>query len=519
MNSKKLFVLLLVVAVGTPLFFGKIDFKSNDASAQSNKNWVQKSADAKAPPPDALAFNQTFVELAKSLSPTVVNIYTKTKVQRPQMGRGMPGGPMQGDDLFRFFFGNPFGGGEGFGQPPPEAQSLGSGFVINVDGVIVTNSHVVRMQGRNADSIMVKFLDDPKQSTGHEATVVGVDEGTDVAVIKLKKKKDGIRVAPLGNSDKLQVGEWVMAIGNPYGHSNSVTKGIVSALGRDLEQSRSDFIQTDASINPGNSGGPLFNIYGEVIGINTAIDARAQGIGFAIPVNAAKASIEQLIEKGEVTLGWIGVGIGDLTPDLAESLGLKAASGALIQDVFEGEPADRAGLKSYDVVIEVNGKKITTRREFMIQVGGLKVGSKAEMKVIRDGKTVPISVTVAKRKTEAELAKRFSGGVEDGQPGQDSSSKNAADLGLGLSDLTPELRRRLDVDATVRGVVVMTVLPQGSAANVGIAPGDIITEINRKTVSSVREADAALKGKNKKFLIKIKRRTASIIVLIDNSGE
>ncbi len=284
--QKLLFSVLAGCAV-VLAFQGRIQ-TSQTADAASNGNlWTErKASDAKASSFDVGALNKAFTELAATLSPTVVNIYTKTRMS-PRYGRGGQ------EDFFRYFFGNPFNGGMSDQAPPREAQALGSGFVINEDGVVITNSHVVRMNGRNADSIMVKFLDESENTPGHEAKVLGVDESTDVAVLKLKKKRNKpFAVAPLGDSDKLRVGEWVIAIGNPYGHTHSVTKGIVSALGRGLESgNRAEFIQTDASINPGNSGGPLFNLYGEVIGINTAIDARAQGIGFAIPVNTAKSVI------------------------------------------------------------------------------------------------------------------------------------------------------------------------------------------------------------------------------------
>lgn len=503
---------IFVLSVVSVLTAGTVALFADSAEAQ--KHWTTKGADARAGTGstiDVAGLNRVFVDLAKNLSPAVVNIYTKTRVAAPQ-GRGMMPGQPSSDDLFRFFFGNPFGGGDMFRQPR-EANSLGSGFVINTDGTIITNSHVVRMEGRNADSIMVKFLDDPRSSQGHEATVVGVDEGTDVAVLRLKKKKDGLRVAPLGDSDKISVGEWTMAIGNPYGHSHSVTKGIVSALGRDLEASRAEFIQTDASINPGNSGGPLFNLYGEVIGINTAIDARAQGIGFAIPINMAKSSIEQIIEKGEVTLGWIGVGIAPLSPALASELGLKDGAGVLIQEVFPGEPADRAGLKSYDVVVDVNGRKIETPREFMVTVGGIRVGSKARLKVIRDGKEIaPIEITVAKRKSDTELAKQ----LKDTPGDQSGSGRNVIEkLGIEIADLSEEIRRSLGLDAALRGVVVLRVAPQGPAAAAGLSPGDVITEVNRKPARSLREAQGLFGAKSKNFLIKARRRNASVIVLIE----
>ena len=491
------------------------------ADSTPQKIWTEKSEAEKAgsgAKVDAAALNRVFVDLAKNLSPAVVNIYTKTRIA-PRMdpfggggfgGRGGQGGP---DDLFRFFFGNPFGGGGGGPSYPQEAQALGSGFVINADGLIITNSHVVRNQGKNADSVMIKFLHDSASGKGSEAKILGVDESTDVAVLKLKSTRKDLVVAPLGASEKVQVGEWVIAIGNPYGHTNSVTKGIVSALGRNLESSRADFIQTDASINPGNSGGPLFNLYGEVIGINTAIDARAQGIGFAIPVSTVKNVVRQIIEKGEVTLGWIGVAISEISPQIAKSLGMAEPNGVLIQDVFPGEPADKAGLKAYDVVVGVNGKEIGSTRDFMISVGNLPVGTKTAVKILRDGKPLEVSVTVGKRKSEAELAKKFS----KGSGGSGESGKSAQKTGLLLGEVSPEVRRQLELDPVVKGAVIQRVLNGSPGAAAGLAPGDVITEINRKPIHNAKEADKILSAKSDNYLLKVQRRSASIIVLMDMS--
>jgi serine protease Do len=466
--------------------------------------WTElKSKDDTGTMADAIKLNRLFTGLAESLSPAVVNIYTKTRV--PSYRGGNANDPNA--ELFRFFFGNPFmTPDQGRGGRSQEAQSLGSGFVINGDGIIVTNSHVIRQSGRNADAILVKFINDSPNHPGHEATVVGVDELTDVAVLKIKEKVKGLKVAPLGNSDQVKVGEWVMAIGNPYGHTHSVTSGIVSAMGRSLEQTRTDFIQTDASINPGNSGGPLFNAYGEVIGINTAIDARAQGIGFAIPVNTAKGVIRQLVEKGEVTLGWIGVVIADLTPELAESLGLELDGGALLQDTIPGEPADKAGLKSYDVITQVNGKNVRSQREFSIAVGNLAPGAKAALKIWRDGKARDVVVTVAKRKSQEELAKADQ--ARDLKTAQETK-------GMLFADLNGPVRAELQLPPEVQGVLVSDVLRGSPAAQAGITPGDVIVEVNRKPVKDSRAARAALGAKADSFLLKVQRRSATLIVLMN----
>jgi serine protease Do len=456
---------------------------------------------------DAAALNRTFTDLASQLSPTVVNIYTKSNIPMPRQN------PFGGeDDIFRFFFGNPFGERQG---PPRsrQAQSMGSGFVINKDGVIVTNSHVVTMGGRRADSIMVKFIHDPENSEGAEATVLGIDETTDVAVLKLKKKRNDLAFAIFGDSDKIQVGEWVIAIGNPYGHTHSVTKGIISALSRSIDiNQRADFIQTDASINPGNSGGPLFNLYGEVIGINTAIDARAQGIGFAIPINTAKNVVQQIVEKGRVSLGWIGVMVDDLNPQVAASLNLpEDTEGVLIAEAIRGEPADKAGVQPYDIVTHVGGKSIKNKREFMIAISSLPIGTVTEIKVLRDGKPVSLKVKIAQRKTEAELANAAPA------PSKSRPNPSSGKTGMLLSELSPELRRQLRLEPELRGVLVHQIISGGLAEEAGVRPGDVITEINRKSVRTIADAERALKAKSDSFLLKLTRGTASVIILLDLS--
>lgn len=351
-------------------------------------------------------FNAAFVSLADQMSPAVVNIYTKTTLgpkpgSRRRLPPGLPGfqGGPQGDpsDDFEYFFRGPFGGG---GQPMPR-EALGSGFVLNEDGYIVTNAHVVRMAGKNADEIMVKFGGEDS-TKGHAAKVIGVDEVTDVALLKLVEKKPGIKAAPLGDSEKARVGEMVVAIGNPYGHTSTLTQGVVSALGRSLEGVRTDFIQTSASINPGNSGGPLFNIKGEVIGINTAMDPRAQSIGFAIPINVAKDVITQLVEKGRVSHAWMGVEIQDVTEEIAGYLQMPEASGVIIKGVMKGQPADLAGIKPYDVIRKVNGKDVNTSTDLMKSLSALPVGKTADIQVLRGNKTQNLRVQLAEQPNQSE---------------------------------------------------------------------------------------------------------------------
>lgn len=343
--------------------------------------------------------NAAFVGLAEQMSPAVVNIYTKTSIgPRPGSRRalppglpGFPGGP-DGDE-FEYFFRGPFGA-----PKPTPREALGSGFVLNEDGYIVTNAHVVRMAGKNADEIMVKFVGEDA-SKGHAAKVIGVDEVTDVALLKLAEKKQGLKPAPLGDSDKSKVGEWVVAIGNPYGHTNTLTQGVVSAVGRSIEGSRTDFIQTSAGINPGNSGGPLFNLKGEVIGINTAIDPRAQQIGFAIPINTAKDVITQLAEKGKVSHAWMGVEIQDVNEEIAGYLQMKEPEGVIIKEVMEGQPAALAGVKPYDVIRKVNGKQVRNASDLVKQLSNLAVGKTAEIEILRGSQTKNVQVRLAEQPT------------------------------------------------------------------------------------------------------------------------
>jgi S1-C subfamily serine protease len=281
-------------------------------------------------------------------------------------------------------------------------------------------------------------------------------------------------------------------------------------MGRSLEglESRTDFIQTDASINPGNSGGPLFNLKGQVIGINTAIDARAQGIGFAIPIDVAKAVVRQLIEKGRVDLGWIGVYMADINEGLSQQLGLKSSDGVLIQDVVEGEPAARAGLRSYDVITKVNGQKVASTRELQRAINNLSIGTQVKLTIIRDGKTQDVSVTVGKRRSEEELAKKEEDRVKE--------SVNAG-RGMLLSNLPAQARAELGLSAEAGGVLVQRIARNSFAHQAGVQSGDVLLEVNRKPVRTVAEAQAELVKKSKSFMLKILRQEGTIIILMDTS--
>jgi len=400
-----------------------------------------------------------FSELAEKAGPAVVNISTEKTVNG-------------GGRIFRHFGRNPFGGDDDrmddffkrfFGDNPHrkfKQRSLGSGFIIDSQGYIVTNNHVVE----NADKIKV-ILSDEREL---DAEVVGRDPNTDIALIRVKSA-DKLPVVPLGDSDAIKVGQWVVAIGNPFGLDHTVTAGIVSAKGRVIGSGPyDDFIQTDASINPGNSGGPLLNMKGEVIGINTAIIASGQGIGFAIPINLARPIIEQLKQSGEVVRGWLGVTIKDLPKDLAEYLGVRDARGALVIDVVSGDPAEKAGIKPKDVIVAVNGKKISDSHDLTAIIAAIPVGETAQVTVIRNGKQENFEVRVGKRPDTRKTAKR-------------SPSRQEGGLGMRVSDLSAEAAERLGISST-GGVIVEEIEPDGKAEQAGVRKGDVVKEINHQPV-------------------------------------
>lgn len=366
---------ILTITISTVALVATLGFQGH---AQTNPPEVQVA-------PELIQLNSTFAQLSEKLSPSVINIYTKSQT-KPQIPRRYPGLPQED---FDFFFEQPFG-------PQREVQALGSGFIIDKEGYIVTNAHVVHMAGHNVDEVMVKFNGE-ENSKGHLAKIVGVDQATDVAVLKLVQKKDGLQPAKLGDSEKSRVGEWVLAIGNPYGHTHTVTQGIISAKGRSLEGTRTDFLQTSASINPGNSGGPLFNIAGEVVGINTAIDPRAQGIGFAIPINTAKHIISQLKDTGKVKRPWLGISIQNVTEELSGYLKMKDPSGVLVGEVAQGTPAEKAGIEPYDIITKIDGKNVKTTRELVQVIEQFPVGHKTKVEVLRNNKAKILEVILGEQ--------------------------------------------------------------------------------------------------------------------------
>jgi len=446
----------------------------------------------------AKELSKAFSSAAKTAMPAVVSIKVEKTISGPAMGfGGAPGfnDPFDQfpDEFRRRFFGQPR-------QQPPRKyhqEGQGSGFIISEDGYILTNNHVVG----DVDKITVELKDERTFS----AKLIGTDPESEVALIKIEG--DNFPVLPMGDSSKLEIGDWVIAIGNPFGLSETVTVGVISAVGRNNMHiaAYEDFIQTDAAINPGNSGGPLINLDGQVIGINTAIVSESggyMGIGFAIPINMARSIQEQLRKSGKVSRGYMGLFAQDMDADMAEGLGLKEATGVVVATVEKGSPAERAGVKVHDVILAINGKKIKSYDAFRNEVALLAPGSKARLDLSRDGKPVELTVKLGERRTAA---------VQKEQPAAEPEQV----LGLEVEELTQELATRFHYKMG-EGVIVSAVTPGSPAAERGIRPGDLILSVNRQEVASVDDFTAAVKQSSKrgKVLLLVKRGEISQFVTV-----
>ena len=432
---------------------------------------------------EVVEFPQSFSDLVDKVQPAVVNISTTSTVR-------IPGNPFQ-----HFFGQNPhdsFGDffEEFFGNVPDrelKQRSLGTGFIIDKSGLIITNNHVVE----RADEIKVKLSD----SREFKATVIGRDPKTDLALIKISSPFEKLPVLLLADSDHIRVGDWVLAIGNPFGLEHTVTKGIISATGRSIGSGPYDnFLQTDAPINPGNSGGPLINLRGEVVGINTAIVPGGQGLGFAIPSNMAKAITSQLKDKGQVTRGWLGVSMQKVTPELASSFGRPDTHGALVTNVVPQSPAERAGIKAGDIIINFAGRSIKDIGDLSRFVAETPAGRDVVVNLFREGKEVRLHVLLEEF-SEEKISHR--------------NTPIPAELGMELTALDANWRRKLGI-RDLTGLVVVAVTAEGSAAVAGIESGDIITEVNRRPVKTPDDFYAALRQRP---------RGQSLLLVIKRSGE
>jgi len=470
----------------------------------------QKGSDAtplSVPAPQQLS--NAFSQIAKQLGPSVVNINTEStiKTQRRRRGAQTPddqdnGGGNDMDDFFNHFFGGQGGSG---GDGAIRERSLGSGVIVDGKGFIVTNRHVVE----KADRIRVRLQDDPP-GVQHDAKVIGEDPETDLAVIKIELDR-GVPAAKLGNSDGMEVGDWVLAIGSPFGQVGTVTAGIVSAKGRDIVPGRQfqTFIQTDAAINPGNSGGPLVNMNGEVIGINTAILSETNayaGVGFSLPSNTVVQVYNQLIgPEHRVARGSIGIMFDSVeNPAIARVYG--AGTGVTVSSVVAGSPADQAGLKVGDTITTVDGHKVTKGQELVAEIASRKPGAKVALSFLRNGKAQETTVTIADR------AKLFAARLNEDDSGNDASMPKQSKLGVTVRKLTPEMAERLDMPAG-KGVIVQDVKAGSFAEDINLGRGDVILEVNKQPVNSEEDfakVEASLKsGQDAVFLVRPRGSTAS----------
>lgn len=453
-----------------------------------------------SPLPREVGGHTSFAPIVKKVAPGVVKVFTTTKLHNTAFN-GAPDGM---DDMLRRFFGDQFQGRNPrreFGVP--RQQGIGSGVIATKDGYILTNNHVVD----GADEVKVA-LQDGREFT---AKVIGRDPKTDVAVIKIDAKD--LPAVPMADSTKVEVGDVVLAIGNPFGIGQTVTTGIVSATGRGgaVGLDYEDFIQTDAAINPGNSGGALVDAEGRLIGINTAILSRSggnQGIGFAIPVSIARDVMDSLVKDGRVTRGYLGVMIQDVNPALEKEFQLKNTQGALVSDVTPKSPAEKAGLKSGDLILDFNGKKVTDSRHLKLEVARTRPGESVPVKILRDGETKTLDITVKELPGTEQIAKNDSNHPDD----------NGTLNGVTVADIDGNARQQFDLPGTIKGVVITEVDPNSPSAEAGLKPGDVIQEINRKPVKTAEEAvKMTEKATDKTTLLRVWREGGSHFVVVDES--
>ncbi len=442
--------------------------------------------------------SKNFVEIAKSVKPAVVNI---AATRTGKSGENPHGSPLE-DPFFRKFFGDEFFKRDA-PQREPKERGQGSGVIVEANGLIITNNHVVN----KADDIRV-FLSDKREFKGK---LIGTDTKTDIAIVKIEAT--GLPTVPWADSDQLEVGEYVLAVGSPFGLTQTVTMGIVSAVGRASMgiAEYEDFIQTDAAINPGNSGGALVNVRGELVGINTAIFSQSggnMGIGFAVPSNLSRAIMDQLVRTGKVVRGWLGVAIQDLTPELATQFGITDTKGVLVSDVMAESPAKKAGFERADVIVEYDGKSMDSPTHLRNAVAQTPIGKKVPVKLIRDKKPKTIEVTIVEQPKSL------------GQPSAEENKESAVSSGvlsdLDVRELNEELTARYGLKATERGVIVVSVKSGSTAEEMGVREGDVILEVNRKAVSSLKSYEQAASGlaKDQAVLLLLKRKGQTIYLTL-----
>lgn len=442
--------------------------------------------------PDRAAAQQgpkSFAGLAEQAAHSVVNIATTQVIKgRPAMPWNTPQGPFE--EFFNKYFGE---------MPQKrQAHALGSGFLIDDQGYIFTNYHVIA----KATEIRVRL----QNGKEYDAKVIGRDPKTDLALIRIKTDDQLPRPARLGDSDTIQVGDWVLAVGNPFGLGHSVTAGIIGAKGRVIGAGPyDDFLQTDAAINPGNSGGPLFNTDGQVVGINTAIVAQGQGIGFAIPINMAKDLLAQL-KAGHVVRGYLGVAIQNVTPELAQAMGLKTQEGAIIANIMKDTPAAKSGLQESDVIVAVDGQPIANASELSARIAGMAPGTQASLDVIRDGKKQTVHVTI--------------GTMPQAEAGQEEQAEQRPKWGLAIQDITPEIAQQLNL-ASTKGVIVSQVTSGSPADEAGIQRGDVIRAVGRQPVTSTQDFMQIIqKQKNENSLVlRVQRGDTYFYAVLDAQGQ
>jgi serine protease Do len=446
-------------------------------------------------------FTTSFSPVVKEVSPAVVKVFTTSAPKQSQYQNN----PFFDDPFFRRFFGDDFRGQQRQFRAPKQ-HGLGSGVIVSEDGYILSNNHVVE----NADEIKVALTDEREFT----AKVVGRDDKSDIAVLKIDAKK--LPFARLSNSDNIEVGDVVLAIGNPFGVGQTVTMGIVSATGRgNIGLDYEDFIQTDAAINPGNSGGALVDAEGRLIGINTAILSRSggnHGVGFAVPVNLARSVMESLIKDGRVVRGFMGVNIQDVTPTLAKEFNLKENTGALVADVTAGSPADKAGIKAGDIVVEFNSKPVRDSRHLKLQVGQTAPDVKVPVKLMRDGSTKVVEVRL-KELDRKEVASRSSS--------KDSNAKGEETLkGVAVGDIDSRAREQLKLPADLKGALVTNIDESSAAYEAGLREGDVILEINRKPVTNADEAvELSAKGNDRSILLRVFSQGGTRYLVVNEEKE